>query len=199
MNFANNHKNSSNMKKVLVSVFIIGTLLASCGNNDNESKKEAMAENKEKFDSTLIQDDTKFAVAAADGSMMEVQLGKLALSNGSSKKVKSFAQMMIDDHSKAGDELNKIAASKNISLPATISNKNQDSYNDLAGKKGADFDKAYTSFMLDDHKDAIDAFSKESENGKDNDLKNWATGKIPVLQHHLMMAQSADSSVRKSN
>src|SRR5476651_1310218 len=110
------------MKKILISVLIAGSFaVGSCGNNDNDSKKEAVEENKEKFDSTNIQDDTKFAVSAADGGMMEVQLGKLALTNGSSKKVKEFAQMMIDDHSKAGDELKTLAAGKNITLPATLS------------------------------------------------------------------------------
>ncbi len=188
------------MKKLMIPILIAAAFtISSCGNNDNDSKKEAVADNKEKFDSTDIQDDTKFAVAAADGGMMEVQLGKLALTNGSSKKVKQFAQMMIDDHGKAGDELKTLAAGKNITLPATLSNKNQDSYNDLAKKKGAAFDKAYTSFMVSDHKDDIGDFQKEADKGKDSTIKDWAAGKLPLLQHHLMMAQEADSLVRKNN
>jgi putative membrane protein len=185
------------MKKLFVCICIAGScIFCACGNN-NDSKKEAVQENKEKFDSTAIQDDTKFAVAAADGGMMEVQLGKLALMNASAKEVKKFAQMMIDDHSKAGDELKSLAATKNITLPQTLSNKNQRDYDDFTKKKGADFDKAYTSYMVNDHKEDIDDFSSEADKGKDTDLKSWASGKIPVLQHHLMMAQSADSVVRK--
>jgi len=180
-------------------VVLLGTLvLAACGNNSNDSKKEANAANDKKFDSTSIEDDTKFAVAAADGGMMEVALGKLAQTNAASPTVKQFGQMMIDDHSKAGEELKKLASSKNISLPAALSNKNQDKYNDLAKKKGKDFDKDYTSFMVDDHKDDIDEFKKQADKGKDPDLKSWAAGKVPVLEHHLAMAQAADSVVRKN-
>lgn len=184
------------MKNIFLALFIT-VAATSCGNNNPDPKKEAAEENKAKFDSTNLEDDTKFAVAAADGGMMEVELGKLALVNGSSKTIKQFAQMMIDDHSKAGEELKALATSKNITLPAALSNKNQDALNDLSKKKGNDFDKAYASFMVDDHKEDIDEFRKQAENGKDADLKNWAAGKVPVLEHHLMMARAADSTVRK--
>jgi putative membrane protein len=124
-----------------------------------------------------------------------VQLGKLALTNSSAPAVKKFANMMIEDHTKANAELKALAEKKNITVPAVLSNKNQDDYNDLSKKKGADFDKAYTSFMVKDHKDDIDEFKKEADKGTDADLKDWASGKVPVLQHHLEMAQMADSTV----
>jgi len=187
------------MKRVFLHAILLSSLMvASCGNNETDSKEIAKDENKEKFDTSMIKDDTKFAVAAADGGMMEVQLGKLALTNASSTSVKQFAQMMVDDHSKANSELKTLAVAKNITIPDALSNKNQDKYNDLAKKKGTDFDKAYASFMVDDHKEDIDAFKKEAEKGMDPDLKAWAAGKLPVLEHHLMMAQSADSTVKKN-
>jgi putative membrane protein len=142
------------MKKLLFSFLIAACCaLTSCGN-------------------TNIQDDTKFAVEAADGGMMEVELGKLAQTNASSKQIKDFGQQMVNDHGKAGEELKMLAASKNITLPSALSNKNQDSYNDLAKKKGVDFDKAYASFMVDDHKEDIDKFKHEAEKGNDADRKN---------------------------
>jgi putative membrane protein len=187
------------MKRTCIYLLLAGSItLASCGNNEDDSKKIAKDENKEKFDSTSIEEDTKFAVAAADGGMMEVELGKLALTNASSAKVKEFAQMMVDDHGKANAELKALAQTKNISIPSSLSNKKQDKYNDLAKMKGVDFDKAYTSFMVDDHKEDIEAFRKEAEKGNDMELKNWASTKLPILEHHLMMAQSADSTVRKN-
>jgi putative membrane protein len=186
------------MKKVLFSFLIAAICFTVSCNSGPDSKKDAVEDNKEKFNSTDLQDDIKFAVAAADGGRLEVELGKLAQSNAASKQVKDFGQQMISDHGKAGEELAALAASKNITLPATLGAKHQQSYDDLAKKKGADFDKAYASFMVDDHKEDIEEFTKEAEKGKDADLKNWASGKIPVLQHHLMMAQSADSTAKKN-
>ena len=99
--------------------------------------------------------------------------------------------MMVKDHSKANDELKAAAKEKNITLPPIMSDKCQKKVSDLAEKKGTDFDKAYAGLMVSDHKDDIDEFKKEAEKGMDKQLSAWAKGKVPVLEHHLMMAEEA--------
>jgi putative membrane protein len=188
------------MKTTMLSILSVASLaiLTSCGDGGNKDAKEtAKDQNEQKFDNTKMEDDTKFAVAAADGGMMEVQLGKLAQTNASSQQVKDFGRQMVDDHSKGNDELKALAQKKNITLPAAISDKHQKDYDDLAKKKGADFDKAYIDNMVDDHKEDIDEFQKEADKGADADIKAWAAGKVPVLQHHLMMAKAAQDAVKK--
>lgn len=187
------------MKKTVFSLLLCASTIAvmtSCGNNSNDSKEAAKEQNEQKFDNTNIEDDTKFAVAAADGGMLEVQLGQLAQTNGANAQVKQLGQMMIDDHSKANEELKATAAQKNITLPATLSEKSQKEYDDLSKKTGADFDKAYASLMVDDHEKDIDEFKKEASDGKDADLKAWAAGKVPTLEHHLEMAKSTKDAVK---
>ena len=49
--------------------------------------------------------------------MEEVELGKLATQKASSEKVKQFGQRMVDDHSKANDQLKQVASQENITLP----------------------------------------------------------------------------------
>lgn len=173
------------MKKLLLSACMLIAILSfvACGSN-NDSKAEAKSENDAKFDSTDIEDDTKFAVNVADAGMFEVAVSQLALTNASAVNVKNFAQMMIDDHSSALNELKAAAAKKNISLPDTISNDKQKKYDEFTTKIGVDFDKAYVSYMTDAHKDAIDAFQKEADKGNDPDLRSWAAGKSATLQHH---------------
>lgn len=172
--------------------------LASCGskNNQDDSKEVAEEQNDEKFDDTNLEDDTEFAVQAADGGMLEVQIAQLALTKASSPKVKEFAQTMVTDHSKANEELKTLAQQKNITLPDTLSEENQKKYKDLEEESGADFDKAYSEFMVKDHKDDIDKFKKAADKAKDGDLKSWAAGKLPVLEHHLTMAQEVEEAVK---
>ena len=188
------------MKKVLINGFVIFSLLVasaliSCNGNNNktetDSKEVAKDSNKLKFDNKPLEDDSKFVVAAADGGMIEVNLGKLALTNGSAAYIKEFGKMMVEDHGKANAELKTLAASKNISIPDSLGEKNRDTYNEMAKKKGKDFDKAYANFMVDDHKDDINAFKKEAEKGNDADIKGWAAGKVVTLEHHLEMAEAA--------
>jgi putative membrane protein len=172
-------------------------VLASCGTktDQDDSKEVAEEQNEEKFDDTQLEDATDFAVEAADGGMLEVQLAQLALTKASSPQVKEFAQKMIDDHSKANEELKKLAQSKNITLPSALGEKNQKDYNDLAEKSGADFDKAYCEFMVKDHKEDLDKFKKAAEKSEDPDLKSWAAGKVPVLEHHLSMAEGMEKGI----
>ena len=188
------------MKKTILAMLSATaiTIFASCGNTEQheDSKEVAKEQNDTKFDDTNIEDDTKFAVSAADGGMLEVELGKLAQANGMAPQVKDLGKMMVDDHSKANEELKAMAQQKNISLPAAMSEDKQKKYDDFASKKGKDFDKAYTSFMVSDHKDVIDAFQKEADKGNDADIKAWAAGKIAALQHHLQMSQTAEDAVK---
>jgi len=191
-------------KHILASIAFMGAVIfSSCGSNDSDkvttdkdSKEVATDQNEKKLDSTNLEKDAEWAVKVADGSMLEVQLGKLAATNAASPKVKEFAKMMVDDHSKANDELMGLAKTKNISLPAAISDKCQKKYDDLASKKGADFDKAYIDFMVDDHSDVVDSFKKEAENGTDADIKKWAADKESTLLHHLEQAKSIKATIK---
>ncbi len=189
------------MKKIMLNAAIFASALflaTSCSPNktDNEDSKEvAEDQNDAKFDDTKVENDAEFAVKAADGGMLEVKLGELAQQKGTSPEVKNLGKMMVDDHSKANEELKALAQTKNISLPTTLSEDCQKTYNDLAEKSGRDFDDAFTDHMVKDHKDDIDAFKKEAEKGDDPDLKSWAAGKISTLEHHLDMAKSAEKAV----
>jgi putative membrane protein len=173
----------------------LSSTLISCSPKGDDSKKDAEESNKAKFESNL-ENDTEFAVAAADGGMLEVQLGQLAQSNGSNPEIKSLGKMMVDDHSKANEELRNLATRKNISVPSQLSEKNQEKYNDFLEKTGKDFDEAYAEFMVKDHKEDLDKFKKEAEKGNDPDLKAWASNKVPTLEHHLEMAEQAERVVK---
>ncbi len=50
-------------------------------------------------------DDQTFAQKAMEANMAEIAMAKLALQKASSDKVKEFAQMMIDEHGSANDQL----------------------------------------------------------------------------------------------
>jgi putative membrane protein len=172
----------------------------STANYSSNSTDAAIDSNKKQLkaeDSTAVFDDTKFAVAAANGGLLEVQLGKLAQSKSVSPKVLEFAKMMVEDHSKANKELMAIAGTKTITLPAILDNKTQKDYDDMAKLGKSEFDKAYTDYMVKDHKEDIDEFQKEADKGKDTELKAFAAKYLPILKHHLEAAQQASDAVKK--
>jgi len=183
------------MKKLTYVLAIAASALAlqSC-QGPKDAKQEADSLNKTKDTTTNVaatggvavsNDDAKFATAAANGGMAEVELGKLAQEKATNAKVKDFGAMMVSDHSKANDEMKALAKSKGITLPAAIDSKEQKVKDDLSAKSGADFDKAYVSNMIDDHKEDIKEFEDATKNLKDPDLKAFAVKTLPTLKMHL--------------
>lgn len=140
--------------------------------------------------------DQSFMMKAAQGGMAEVELGNVAQSNAQSDAVKQFGKRMVDDHSKANDELKTIAGQKNITLPTSLDAKDQAAKDRLSGMHGADFDRAYMTDMVKDHKEDIAAFQKEARSGKDPDVKAWAEKTLPTLHEHLRLAEKTESEVK---
>ena len=132
--------------------------------------------------------DSAFLTSAAQAGMAEVELGKLGVANATSSDVKQFAQRMVDDHSKANDELKALAAQKNVTLPAEVDAKHKAVHDKLAKSKGPAFDTAFMSQMVSDHQAAVSLFDRESKTGKDPETKAWAGKTLPTLQEHQKMA-----------
>jgi len=144
----------------------------------------------------LTSGDSTFANKAAAGGMAEVKLGQLAKEKASSQKVKDFGQRMIDDHTKANDELKDIAGRKGITLPTSLDSKDQATYDRLAKLNGVEFDKAYMRDMVSDHRTDVSEFKRESEHGTDPDLKAFAAKTTPILEQHLQLAESTETQVK---
>jgi putative membrane protein len=142
--------------------------------------------------------DRNFVIEAAKGGMAEVELGNLAKSKAQNAEVKSFAQRMVDDHSKANDQLKSIASSKGVQLPTSLDKSAQNEKERLSKLSGANFDREYMSHMVKDHKKDVKEFEKQAKNGKDSDVKNFAAQTLPTLQDHLKMAESVEQSAKKS-
>jgi len=67
---------------------------------------------------TINSDDSAFLKDAAHDGVMEVQIGRLAVDKATDPEIKQFAQRLIDDHSKANQDLTALASQKGVSLPA---------------------------------------------------------------------------------
>jgi len=152
-----------------------------------------MSHDKQAEKDTMSVDQT-FVKKMAHGGMAEVELGKLAVKNASNPDVKAFGQRMVDDHSKAGDELKAIAQRKSIAWPTSLNAKNQALHDKLAALNGDAFDRAYVKAMLSDHKKDAAELRTESKSGKDPDVKEWAAKTLPTVESHLSEVEKISQS-----
>jgi putative membrane protein len=164
--------------------------------SDSGSKAEAHSSSK-------IADEVKssdsFVKAAAQDGLLEVQLGKLAQDKAQDQKVRDFAQRMVTDHSKANDELEKIAKQKGISIPTTLDKEHQATLDKLQDKSGKAFDKAYMQVMVKDHRDGVALFKQASTaSGVATDLQRFAKQTLPTLMEHQTMAKDAEKVAKES-
>ena len=146
----------------------------------------------------LSSSDAAFVREAAQGGMTEVRLGKLAQSKANDEAVKDFAKKMEQDHSKANEELKKIASDKGLLLASDVDKKHQAKIDKLEKLSGAKFDKEFMAAMVSDHKDTIKKFETASEKAKDADIKTFASQTLPTLKSHLQLAESVNSKVKSA-
>jgi putative membrane protein len=129
----------------------------------------------------------EFVKKALQGGMAEVQLGQLALQKSSNDDVKQFAQKMVDDHTKLGEQMQPVAQQMNVKIPDSPSKKDKATMAKLQALNGDAFDKAYIKDMVKDHEKDQKEFKHESETATNPDLKQVATQGEQVISEHLQM------------
>lgn len=149
-------------------------------------------------DATERLTDEQFVRKAAAGGATEVEAGKMALRNSQTAEVKSFAQRMINEHTRVNQQLRSTADRKQIRVPNIIEPQRQRALDRLARLQGPDFDRAYAEQMLKDHRETLTLFEAEARDGKDAELKAFATDTVPVLKQHLELARTLAGRFGKS-
>jgi len=130
---------------------------------------------------------TEFATKASEAGTAEVELGKLATEKAAAADVKAFGQRMVTDHTKAGTELQALAAKKGLTVTKELNPMHKKALEDLRGKSGAAFDTAYAKQMVMDHNEAVALFTG-AEGLPDAELAAFAKKTLPTLKDHQKMA-----------
>lgn len=136
----------------------------------------------------------RFVTKAADSGMTEINLAKLATERASNPEVKSYAQMLVDDHQKVADDLKSLAARKNVTLDEEDLGSDR-AHKRLSKKTGMDFDQEFVEHMVDQHESDVKMFEKAAEDSKDQDLRSFASKHVGALRQHLQQARSLRSSI----
>lgn len=128
-------------------------------------------------------------------NLAEIDTGRLALEKSKNEQVRKFAQMMIDDHTKAQQELQTIAQSKGITLPTETDLQHKTIATALKLLSGDTFDSQYIARVgVGDHERAESLLDKTIRETSDEDLRAYAQKTIKAVQHHLATARSMDAA-----
>lgn len=141
--------------------------------------------------------DQEFVKKASAAGLAEVNLSELAVRFARDPAVKQFAQRMVADHTRVSQQLTAMANRHSITLPKEMDEKHQKVYDKLKTLSGEKFDCEYIECMVKDHEEAVKLFEKESKDGTNEGLKEWAGKLTPALKHHLEMARDICKQVKE--
>jgi putative membrane protein len=165
------------------------------GNSTSHTVKDAKSMAKDFNDKKSIDSkESKFLINAADMSLKEIDMAKIAQKNATSAEVKSISRTIQIENMKYLDELKKLAQSKSITIPLAASDADNRKTKELERAAGNNFDEKYCAAMVDDHKEAVKNYKDAVENVEDVDIKNYATKMLPLLRDHLDHAMTCQQS-----
>jgi putative membrane protein len=134
----------------------------------------------------------------------EVQLGQLAETKAESKSVKSYAQMMVKDHSAALQKLQRLQSDGSHGAPA-LNAEHQELKTRLSGMSGSEFDRNYIDAMVMGHREAVKLFEQETTGTAsrpqsatkptENDVAAVAKELLPTIRQHLAQAEKIQKSM----
>ncbi|WP_448206799.1 DUF4142 domain-containing protein [Azospirillum sp. sgz302134] len=145
--------------------------------------------------SALDKADRNFLEKAAGSGLAEVELGRMAQDKAQNDQVKQFGQRMVDDHSRANDQLMQMAGGKSLTLPGEPDSKHRKKAQELQKLSGARFDRAYMQDMVQDHRQDVAQFEKAAKQAKDPDVRQFAEQTLPVLRQHYDLAKQTEAAL----
>lgn len=138
-------------------------------------------------DAPLDQEDRKFVQMATIGGIAEVELSKIA-QKSENADVKRVADRMIEDHTKANEQMTAIAATLGVETPKALDSEHERVRDKLRTLHGKAFDDQYMRDMVEDHDKAVKLFREEEHSGHNAELKQFAHKTLPTLEEHQKMA-----------
>jgi putative membrane protein len=139
--------------------------------------------------------DPVFLMTAASSNLLEIQLGQAAAQRASNAEVKRFAQMMVDHHTKATQQLKGVATPLGVTIPQTMMPIHQAMADKVLAKSGKDFDEAYMDAMETAHKMDVAMFEVKDKAADTPTVKSFATQTLPMLRSHEKMASDLEKKV----
>ena len=139
----------------------------------------------------------EFVTKAAAAGKAEVAMGKMGTQKAESAAVKSFAEKMVTDHTKANQELASTAKAAGHAVPANMDLNHDALDRDLERvSSGKEFDQKYMDQMVKDHLKAVDLF-EQAASARDvaAALQAFAKKTLPTLREHLNEAQRIRSQL----
>jgi putative membrane protein len=118
----------------------------------------------------------------------EIELGRLAEQRGGSDAARDMGRMLQSDHRASQAAAAPLLRRYHVPPPAGVLPEARAEMRRLQRLSGHAFDRELANFNITAHRGAIGKFQMQARSG-DRDTAAFARAQLPVLRHHLQMAQ----------
>ena len=138
----------------------------------------------------LDSSDRKLVEKLGQGDSSEVDLAKAVEPHATNPEVKAFARRMVNDHTKAFNDLDRIADAEKAPMKSGMDAEHKEFAAKLSKEKhGLAYDRTYIEEMVKDHKKDKADVEKAIKEIHDPALKRWAENELKTVEAHLKLAE----------
>ena len=135
-----------------------------------------------------VQTPAEYVATAGASDLYEITSSRVVLETTQDPRVRDFAQMMIDHHTKSTADVKAAAVRSRVkTAPPKLNPLQQELVTELRAENGPARDKAYIAQQRASHNQALDVQKAYSMEGTAPALKAAAGQIVPVVQSHIQM------------
>lgn len=184
-------------RALLVAALLVGLSPAWSQSSSAAAPGSASAPSSSQRALRSVSEDREMFEDLVHASLAEIEAGRLALDKTQNPQVRSFAQQMLDEHSRALQQLQQLGQKKQFNVPTEADFQHKAIVTALRMLSGEAFDRQYIRQAgVRDHRRAVDLLRKMEQTARDPDMKAHAGQALPGVQRHLAMARELDQTMR---
>jgi len=142
-----------------------------------------------------VKADAKFIREVAADNMLEIQMAQLADQKAQSSSVKQFAERLQSDHQRMQSDWTSMASGSGYSFKAGIGKNHRSKLTKLQKLSGREFDRAFITQIVQDHKDYIDYFEKEGRTAHSAQVRQLVNRDVATLRSHFTQGKRIGAQV----
>ena len=128
---------------------------------------------------------------AGESDVFEVTSSQIAIQRSQNPRVRAFASMLIDHHTRTTNiTLAQAKAAGLMPPPAVLGQGTRTQIDQLLAAPAADFDRVYLTQQVPAHEQALAVQTTYSRQGDKGPLRTAAKGAIPIITAHLRQART---------
>lgn len=134
--------------------------------------------------------DANFINSVLADSQFEIQASNRVLQETKDAHVRQFAQAMVTDHTRIGNDLRQLAKAAGMNVTDRLNREQTGLLGRLDKATGKNLQMLYVDATVRGHETATSLFRNAAQSLARPELKAFAAKNLPTIEHHTMMAKA---------